>query len=288
MTSTPAAALPPALQRSFDAWAAAGRPADEPTRWSFDHWTAHVPDLPACLECEPLTRAVVTGYAAKVTAEDLAVQRDAFIAAMVWGYGRVGYGPSRVERIMAQPGFEEQLADVTRITLEQGGPAAFEHIRQQRKSGVGCLKHLGAAFGTKYLYFLTKAHRESDIAPVLDSVVRAWFAEHVKDVDVRIGGGWTCPRKYATYVETMQAWGEELKIPADDVERLIFLQQQDSTQEPWRESWSSAAADPEAGELLEALRLALADLGAGDDAEPHLQALEDVIADAEDRAPDEA
>ena len=158
----------------------------------------------------------------------------------------------------------------------------------KRQSGVGCLKHLGAAFGTKYLYFLTKAHRESDIAPVLDSVVRAWFAEHVTDVDVRIGGGWTCPRKYATYVETMQAWGEDLKIPADDVERLIFLQQQDSTQEPWRESWSSAAADPEAGELLEALRLALADLGAGDDAEPHLQALEDVIADAEDRAPDEA
>ena len=57
MTSTPAAAVPPALQRSFDAWAAAGRPADEPTRWSFDHWTAHVPDLPACLECKPLTRA---------------------------------------------------------------------------------------------------------------------------------------------------------------------------------------------------------------------------------------
>lgn len=110
-----------------------------------------VPDLPACLEREPLTRAVVTGYAAKVTAEDRAVQRDAFIAAMVWGYGRVGYGPSRVERIMAQPGFEEQLADVTRITLEQGGPAAFEHIRQQRKSGAGCLKHLGAAFGTMYL-----------------------------------------------------------------------------------------------------------------------------------------
>ena len=83
-----------------------------------------MPDLPACLECEPLTRAVVTGYAAKVTAEDRAVQRDAFIAAMVWGYGRVGYGPSRVERIMAQHGFEEQLADVTRITLEQGGPAS--------------------------------------------------------------------------------------------------------------------------------------------------------------------
>ncbi|MCV7583662.1 hypothetical protein M3C00_001560 [Micrococcus luteus] len=31
-----------------------------------------VPDLPACLECKPLTRAVVTGYAAKVTAEALA------------------------------------------------------------------------------------------------------------------------------------------------------------------------------------------------------------------------
>ena len=151
-----------------------------------------------------------------------------------------------------------------------------------------CLEHLGAAFGTKYLYFLTKAHRESDIAPVLDSVVRAWFAEHVKDVDVRIGGGWTYPDRYRTYVTTMQAWDEELKIPADDVERLIFLEQQDATQEPWRESWSSTAADAEAGELLEALRLALADLGAGDDADPHLQALEDVIAEADDRAPDEA
>mgnify|MGYP001506541208 CR=1 FL=1 len=67
---------------------------------------------------------IPAGYAAKVTAEDRAVQRDAFIAAMVWGYGRVGCGPSRGERIMAQPGFEEQLADVTRITLEQGGPAS--------------------------------------------------------------------------------------------------------------------------------------------------------------------
>lgn len=247
-----------------------------------------MPDLPACLECEPLTRAVVTGYAAKVTAEDRAAQRDAFIVTMVWGYGRVGYGPSRVERIMAQPGFEDQLADVTRITLEQGGPAAFEHIRQQRKSGAGCFKHLGAAFGTKYLSFLTKAHRESDIAPVLDSVVRAWFAEHAQDVDVRIGDGWTYPDRYRTYVEAMQAWGRELGVDADDVERLIFLQQQDATQGSWRESWSAAAADPEAGELLDALRLALADLGAGDDAEPHLRALEDVIADAEDRAPDEA
>lgn len=288
MTSTPAAAVPSALQRSFDAWDAAGRPADEPTRWSIDHWTAHVSDLPACLEREPLTRAVVTGYAAKVTAEDRAAQRDAFIATMVWGHGRVGYGPSRVERIMAQPGFEEQLADVTRITLEQGGPAAFEHIRQQRKSMAGCLKHLGAAFGTKYLSFLTKAHRESDIAPIFDSVVRAWFAEHVKDVDVRIGDGWTYPRKYATYVETMQAWGDKLDIAPDDVERLIFLQQQDATQGSWRESWSSVVTTPESGELLEALRLALDDLGAGDDAAPHLQALEDVIAEAEDRAPDEA
>ncbi|MEV8355444.1 hypothetical protein [Micrococcus luteus] len=43
-----------------------------------------------------------------------------------------------------------------------------------------CLEHLGAAFGTTYLSFLTKAHRESDIAPVFDSVVRAWFAEHVR------------------------------------------------------------------------------------------------------------
>ncbi|KFC53251.1 hypothetical protein GY12_02770 [Micrococcus luteus] len=119
-------------------------------------------------------------------------------------------------------------------------------------------------------------------------MVRAWFAEHVKDIDVRIGGGWTYPDRYRTYVTTMQAWGEELKIPADDVERRIFLQQQDATQEPWRQGWSSAAADPEADELLEALRLALADLGAGDDGEPHLQALEDVIADAENEARDEA
>lgn len=273
-------AVPQPLRDTFVAWTDAGRPDDAPTRWSRHHWGKDL--VPAGLEDTPLTRAALVERAKRVTADDRDAQRDAFLAAMIWGYGTVGYGPSRVRTMLAEDGFADQLAELTHVTLEQGGPAAFAHVREARKAGHECLKGLGGAFGTKYIYALTKAHPERGVAPVLDSVVRAWFVEHVPDVDVRIGDGWTYPHRYGAYVETLQAWGEDLGIPADDVERLIFLQREGQTGGTWQEEWLSATPAPGAADLLRMLGDQLEARGVGAEAAPHLVALAELAAAEDD------
>lgn len=277
-----ARSVPSALRETLRLWKEAGCPGDDPTRWSPERWGEDL--IPATLGREPIRRADVVALAEKVTAEDRAAHRDAFVAAMIWGYGRVGYGPSRVRRIMAEEGFADQLAELTCVTLEEGGPAAFARVWERRKSGTRFLRHLGGAFGTKYIYVLTKAHPQQRIAPILDSVVRAWFAEHAPTVDVQIGDGWTYPHRYATYVETLQAWGDELGLPADDVERLIFLQREGQTGGTWQEDWLSSTPISGPQDLLRMLADRIAELGLEEQAETHLEALADLLASTEDAA----
>lgn len=154
----------------------------------------------------------------------------AFLVAMIGRYGRVGYGPSRVAQMIAEPHFLDGLADLTRVTLAEGGVGGYQRVRDARhseKRDRGFPKHLGPAFGTKYMYFLTKAQpvKGQEVSPVLDSVVRMWFRRSVDVVaaNVEIGGNWGYPERYETYVTTMQARAEERGIPADDIERLIFV-----------------------------------------------------------------
>lgn len=274
--------VPDPLRQAFSTWEGAGRPADAPTSWSLAHWSVLGDALPAGLDGLPLSRADVTAYAAKVTAEDRQAQRDLFVAAMIWGYGRVGYGPRRIRTVMDQEGFEDQLAELTRVTLEQGGPAAFQYVRDQRKTKGRCLHGLGGAFGTKYICFLTKAHPVQGISPVLDSVVRDWFTEHAPAADIHVGDGWTYPRRYGNYVEIMQAWGRELGIPADEVERLIFLQREGQTGGTWQEAWLSDRPVPGAEALLRMLEDKLGERGLGSVAEKHLRTLDELLASAAD------
>lgn len=80
---------------------------------------------PADLNGEPLTREKVTEFAVAVTTEDRASQSKAFLAAMIWDHSRVGYGPSRVAKMLAEPRFLDDLAELTRVTLEEGGVAGY-------------------------------------------------------------------------------------------------------------------------------------------------------------------
>ncbi|STY67940.1 Uncharacterised protein [Micrococcus luteus] len=282
---------------AFDRWVAADGPEDAPIVWRKPSWEkalAHVTPVrellggwPADLKGDPLTREKVTESAGKVTADDRAAQLTAFLAAMVWGYGRVGYGPSRVAKMLAEPRFLDDLAELTRVTLAEGGVAGYQRVRDARYGEPrdrGFLKHLGPAFGTKYIYFLTKAQPvEGQVAPVLDSVVRMWFRKNVDDeaTNVEIGAGWGYAERYATYVKTMQAWAEKLGIAADDVERLIFASRQAEVGGGWAESWSDASP-ASAQELLEHLGVQIAAVGLQDEAETHLEAIADLLAETTD------
>ena len=115
------ARVPVPLQMAFDRWGAVDGPEDAPIVWRKPSWEkslAHATPIrellggwPADLNGDPLTREKVTESAGKVTADDRAAQLTAFLAAMIWGYGRVGYGPSRVAKMLAEPRFLDGLGE---------------------------------------------------------------------------------------------------------------------------------------------------------------------------------
>lgn len=159
-----------------------------------------------------------------------------FLASMIWGYGMVGYGPYRTQRMLnhgsddAEYSALAQLVEVAQIAqqTQDGGLRAFEHIAEARSGGRSYLKYLGPAFGTKFIYFLTKASPEVATAPVLDSVVAGWIQRNAPEVERLRISSW-CTNSYKHYAETLQKWAEDLprttagrQLEVDDVELLIF------------------------------------------------------------------
>ncbi|WP_299305887.1 hypothetical protein [uncultured Brachybacterium sp.] len=157
----------------------------------------------------------------------------AFLASMIWGYGMVGYGPYRTQRVLTRNGTVhdeiviDQLRGVADMVRSEGGVAAFEHIANIRRSNRSYLKYLGPAFGTKFIYFLSKA---SGIVttPVMDSVVTGWLQRNAPGAGT-FNLSWWDAESYTRYVALLQKWADELsqaegrKFEADDIELLIFL-----------------------------------------------------------------
>lgn len=164
-------------------------------------------------------------------ADDTAVVK-AFLASMIWGYGLVGYGPYRTERIFTRDSTTEdkeaieQLVEIAGIAQSAGGVAAFDYVATQRRSGAPYLKYLGPAFGTKFLYFLTKAS-SVPTTPVLDSVVHGWLQQHAPEV-ASVSLSWWDTSSYERYVDLLHSWVDELppltgqSFDADDLEFLMF------------------------------------------------------------------
>ncbi len=92
---------------------------------------------------EKITRAHVLEISRNTAKSDRDAER-AFLAAMVWGHGRVGYGAYRTARVLSEN--EEaarRLREVAAVAKKDGGVSAFRCLAQNRLDG------LGVAFGTK-------------------------------------------------------------------------------------------------------------------------------------------
>lgn len=72
-------------------------------------------------------------FAHEVKSDDTSSQREAFLASTVRGYGRVGYGASRVRRVVEAGGFADALNALTEAILTAGGVAGFQLVGQERK-----------------------------------------------------------------------------------------------------------------------------------------------------------
>lgn len=212
MTIPPA---PDALQEAVQQWKAVGARQQPPSRWSPDRWQRRFPEHADYLAelPQPISRIDVVGFCL-VASEGPEQATKAFIAAMIWGYGPVGYGGYRTKRVLTEnDGAGETLATVAGIARDQGGPAAFEWLARRQNR----LRYLGVAFATKYLFFCAE-NGHGQPALVLDRLVRDWMA---KTLDWPLNLEWDV-EDYRKYVDRMSAWAVGLDIEPGDLEMLVF------------------------------------------------------------------
>lgn len=252
-----ASTLPPVLPELVRRWRVDGQPRQVGSSWSRRTWISEFPEHVGLLERLPdrIDRPEVTQHAADALLPDGALR--AFLVAMVWGHGPVGYGAWRTKRVLREnPSAAERLAEIAEVARNDGGVAAFRKMAEQP------LRYLGVAFGTKYLRFVTAAHPSpSGVAPILDSVMRRWLMAHA---GVRLDIDRWRSSTYERYVELLSGWAEELDLTADRLEELIYRARAGAN--------GASATEQDALRRLEAgFELAEPDVAA--EARPHLDAL---------------
>lgn len=187
-----------------------------PVSWSQKVWIDRLGERPIIAELpNPLSRECVASAFKKI-GDDKEAAEDAFIAAMIWGFGRVGYGAWRTQRIIdANSDAALRLLEINTVTKNEGGPAGFEEMARQP------LKYLGVAFGTKYLFFSAEASPERvPAAPVLDRIVRSWLAENLQmRLDI---WSWKKPQDYQLYCERLGCWADARGLTPGQAEEAIF------------------------------------------------------------------
>lgn len=73
---------------------------------------------------------------------------ELFLISMVWGYGKIGYGPRRINDILNQVGAAEKIHAVVEATRNDGPAAGWNALLNTHRIG-----GLDMSFGTKLLYF---------------------------------------------------------------------------------------------------------------------------------------
>ncbi len=176
--------------------------------------------LPDRLDRSAVRRACVHAAVSHADAE------RSFLAVMAWGYGKMGYGPFRVRRVLATaPNAGAQLQAAARVAAEGQPVDAYACLGDH---GEARLSHLGPAFGTKFLYFCSPAGTRS--ALILDRLVARWLRENVGMVLNELR--WSVST-YMRYLETMFGWADELGVAPDELEVCIFSGQASLTDSQW-------------------------------------------------------
>ena len=207
-------APPTRLRAVVEAWIASGRPAQPPSRWDRSPWVAMLREHERYIARLPdeLDRPTVRELAARGAESDKRAV-EAYLASMIWGFGKVPLGPFRTHRILDQgPDVPRRLRDAFRA-VTRSAAEGYDHL-----AGPGRTKFLGPAFGTKLLFF-TQPDGARPVALILD----AYVAEGLGLLaDTRLNPlPWSRPR-YARYLELMHRWADDLGVAPDELECVVF------------------------------------------------------------------
>ena len=145
---------------------AAGPADDQVVPWKPDRWIGSTtPEpRPSLASNQALHRLVERASTRGVRRDDVTSVStdpiDLLVASMVWGFGPLGYGPSRTERMLSTDGAAEITAEIVDQVRTRGAGQGFSVLF--KANGAGRLFGLGVAMGSKLLYF---AGRELGSAP---------------------------------------------------------------------------------------------------------------------------
>lgn len=213
-------APPASVLELVESWRRDGSPQRHPFEWNKASWQSLFPEYRELWDNGPgqipslIDRAWLKRFCARQL-HDSQVD-SAFMAVMIWGYGKTGYGPYRTRRIMkSDPHAIPHLAAVANALAERGPVAAYEAL-----SGAHRVKYLGPAFGTKLLTSWPQPRRQPQ-GLILDSVIADWLRGHTK-FDFR-QTAWR-PLEYAEYLSVMYEWAADRRIGVSAVllEEIIF------------------------------------------------------------------
>ncbi|MEH0985727.1 8-oxoguanine DNA glycosylase OGG fold protein [Micromonospora sp. CPCC 205556] len=262
-TDDSALPLPDRLRDLFVSWDAAGRQPQRAMRWNRSTWQATLPDHHDLLAELPdqIDRDVVAERGRRA-GESEAEAVQAFVSAMVWGYGPIGYGAFRTARVLREnPDAPGVLLEAALRVRRDGGAEALAWLKANR------LRYLGVAFATKYLFFCSGNEAP---ALVLDRLVQRWLWRHAA---CSVSLNWQVGH-YRRYLVLLTGWADELGITPGQAEWLIFA---DSASQELGSPWASPLATADSSDdtacaetaVLEALDEALAAYVAlGPDVEP--------------------
>jgi hypothetical protein len=185
------------------------------------HWLGRLgrDQVPAALhDREQVSRGDLFALADEVRARTLGATQ-LLVAVMMWGYGTMGYGPARTERMLATRDAEQRIAAAFRAVNDprHGASSGYAALADH---GTARLAWLGPAFGTKFLYVAGHGQVPYGRQPlILDALVGRWIEAQV---GVRLFP-WTWLRSaYGRYLDLMHAWAAELGWEPDQVEHRVF------------------------------------------------------------------
>jgi hypothetical protein len=217
---------PNKLRTLIKHWNKQGQPPQIGIEWPRERWRAAFPkqqalwrDLPELLDRKAV-RAITDR-----AAESPAAAETALIATLAWGFGWVGYGPHRAEKMLiSTPDSRRHLQAVAVLARLDGAMAAYRGLAHEHR-----IKGLGPAFGTKFIAFCQPAGAEP-VALIHDQLVGAWLAAHGRS-DLA-SASWSASR-YEAYLDQIHVWADALGVNPETVEYLIFQAEADARGNQW-------------------------------------------------------
>jgi hypothetical protein len=148
-----------------------------------------------------------------------------FIAVMIWGYARTGYGPHRVAKMLKSPNLKKTLCEVSRAVAFGMYGSAYDSFRKAK------IPELGPSFASKFLYFCSATDNYPIKALIFDSRVASslrksdfptdysyYLTKNPKD-DSFVK--WNT-KGYLQYLILMHNWASRLNCKAVQIELFLF------------------------------------------------------------------